>query len=316
MYLFILPPVAWFHLWVDMFLSMIGFLCCSIWHMFPERRVLHDQINTFNRIAGKVPCVIIVAMVVLISQMIEIHFAWFPSVEAHCVGRFVEPFQWTVVRSEVADSCDGRVTESFLMAALLMLCRMHECTTWYSSTQQHGNPGSISFSTILKYLLLLHLPARRLHMCDVPWIPVRTGVALDRYTHCRCQHPYYRNHCQKCEQQGHDAVHEQISVRYYRASSQNHHPGVVRQRDILSWLGSCGRGVWFKHWSRRCVSKGSGRSIRVQVQVQIEPCPKWLSGLPTNRDLQLGYGSNVNSQPVWIGRVVSGSPSGYMYSFI
>jgi len=64
------------------------------------------------------------------------------------------------------------------------------------------------------------------------------------------------------------------------------------------------------------VSNGSGPSLRVRVRVQTEPLPNWGSGSSINPNCPLGYGSMVNSQPVWIGRVVSGSHSGSIYRFI
>jgi len=64
------------------------------------------------------------------------------------------------------------------------------------------------------------------------------------------------------------------------------------------------------------VSTGSGLSLPVRVQVQTEPLPNWRSRLSMNGNIQFGYGSMVNSQPVWIGQVVSGSPSGSIYRFI
>jgi len=64
--------------------------------MFPERRLLHEQLNAFNRIAVKETCVIIVAKIVWISQTIVTYFAGFPRVDAHCVGYFVEPFEYSV----------------------------------------------------------------------------------------------------------------------------------------------------------------------------------------------------------------------------
>ena len=57
-------------------------------------------------------------------------------------------------------------------------------------------------------------------------------------------------------------------------------------------------------------SNGSGPSLRVRVRVRTEPLPNWWSGLSTHPNCQFGYGSMQISQPVWIGRVVSGSPSG------
>ena len=66
---------------------------------------------------------------------------------------------------------------------------------------------------------------------------------------------------------------------------------------------------------RISVSYGSGPSHCVRVRVQPELLPNWRSGLSINPDLQLGYGLMVNSQPVRIGRVVSGSPSGSIHRF-
>ena len=64
------------------------------------------------------------------------------------------------------------------------------------------------------------------------------------------------------------------------------------------------------------VSNGSGPSVRVRVRVQPEPLPNWRSGSSINPNRQFGYGSMANSQPVQIGRVISGSPSGSIYRFI
>jgi len=93
MYLFKPPPDAWFHLWLDMFLSIIQFLCWSKQHMFPECRLLHEELIPFNRIAVKETCVIIVAKVVWIDQMIIAHFAGFPRVDVHRVEHFMRPFE-------------------------------------------------------------------------------------------------------------------------------------------------------------------------------------------------------------------------------
>ena len=63
------------------------------------------------------------------------------------------------------------------------------------------------------------------------------------------------------------------------------------------------------------VSNGSGPSLQVRVRVQPEPLLNRLSGLSINPNRQLGYGSIVNSQAVWIGLVVSGSHSGSIHWF-
>jgi len=49
MYLFIPPPVAYFHRLVDMIISITKCLCWSIRHMFPERKLLHVELNAFNK---------------------------------------------------------------------------------------------------------------------------------------------------------------------------------------------------------------------------------------------------------------------------
>ena len=64
------------------------------------------------------------------------------------------------------------------------------------------------------------------------------------------------------------------------------------------------------------VSNGSGPSLRVRVWVTTEPLPNWQSGLSTHPNSQFGYGLMQTSQPVWIGHVVSGSPSWSICRFI
>jgi hypothetical protein len=61
--------------------------------MFPERRLLHEELNEFNMITVKETCVIIIAKVVCIGQMDVIHFAGFPRVDSHWVGHFIQPFE-------------------------------------------------------------------------------------------------------------------------------------------------------------------------------------------------------------------------------
>jgi hypothetical protein len=99
---------------------------------------------------------------------------------------------------------------------------------------------------------------------------------------------------------------------------------------------NCTPGCTYHHMVKpreaaKCTLRGSGRiyrrrtvysirnssepSHRVRVRVQTEPFPNWWSGLSINLNCQLGYGSQVNSQPIWIGQVVSGSPCGSIYRF-
>jgi len=57
--------------------------------MFPELRLLHQELNAFNRIGAKEKCVIVVANIVWIGQTIVIHNVRFPRVDAHLVEHFV-----------------------------------------------------------------------------------------------------------------------------------------------------------------------------------------------------------------------------------
>jgi len=62
-----------------------------------------------------------------------------------------------------------------LIAAVLMLCLMHQCADQYSSSQGNGDHRVTSLLKISKYSLLLGLRARPLSKCSVPWICVQTG---------------------------------------------------------------------------------------------------------------------------------------------
>ena len=61
--------------------------------MFPEWRLLHEDLNAFIRIAVKEMCEIIIMMVVWIGVTIATHFASFPRVNANRVGHFIQPFE-------------------------------------------------------------------------------------------------------------------------------------------------------------------------------------------------------------------------------
>ena len=111
-YLFIPPPVAWFHLWVDTLLTFIEFLSWSIRHMVSECGLLHDKINSFNQRAVKETYVIIVAKVVWIGKTILTHLARFPIVDTHWVRHFVLWFEEIVRGRKVADNCHHRVVSA------------------------------------------------------------------------------------------------------------------------------------------------------------------------------------------------------------
>jgi hypothetical protein len=91
--------------------------------MFPERRLLHELLNTVNRIVIKEMWVTIVAKVVWIGETILIHCAGFRSVDAHCVVHFVQHFENSVGRSEVADSCHCRVPDKLIDSSSAQVVR-------------------------------------------------------------------------------------------------------------------------------------------------------------------------------------------------
>jgi len=109
-YLFISPPVIWFHIWVDTFPCINQFLCCSIRHMFPEGRLLHNDLNAFYRMAVKEMCAIIVAKGVWPGQTIETHCriskSWCPSHRRFCSTVWI-----SMGRSKVSNYCHHRVSE-------------------------------------------------------------------------------------------------------------------------------------------------------------------------------------------------------------
>jgi len=61
------------------------------------------------------------------------------------------------------------------------------------------------------------------------------------------------------------------------------------------------------------VRNGSEMSLQVRVQVWAKPLSNCRPGPSINPNRQPRYGSMVNSQPVWIGRIVSGLPSESIY---
>ena len=64
------------------------------------------------------------------------------------------------------------------------------------------------------------------------------------------------------------------------------------------------------------VSNGSGPSNWDRVWVRAQMLANRRSGLSIHLKRQFGSGSMLISQPVWLGRVVSGSPSGSVCRFI
>jgi len=68
--------------------------------------------------------------------------------------------------------------------------------------------------------------------------------------------------------------------------------------------------------SSTSISNISGPSVRDLHQVKTKLLPNWRSGSSINVNRQPGFRSMVNSHPVWIGQVVTWSPSGFCYWFI
>jgi len=82
--------------------------------MLPEHRLLNEEFNTFNRIVVKKTCVIIVTKVVWIRQRIVTQFSGFPKFDTHHIGHIIQPFQYSVGQSDVADGCYCRLPEKFV----------------------------------------------------------------------------------------------------------------------------------------------------------------------------------------------------------
>jgi len=76
-----------------MFISIIEFICWGIHHMFPEHRLLHDELNAFNRMAIDNPYVMMNEKIVSFSQTIVRCFAEFPRVNSQGIGYCVEPVE-------------------------------------------------------------------------------------------------------------------------------------------------------------------------------------------------------------------------------
>jgi hypothetical protein len=57
--------------------------------MFPECRLLHDEPNTFKRIAVIERCIIIIGMVVWIGKMIVTRIFQYPRNDSHRIGHFL-----------------------------------------------------------------------------------------------------------------------------------------------------------------------------------------------------------------------------------
>jgi len=143
--------------------------------MFPERRLLHKELNAFNRLAVKEMCVIIVAKVVGIGQKIVTHFADFQ--ESIPIAEDISFNHLNTVRYEMKLLTVAIIgfLNSSLIAALVKFCLTHQCVNRYSLSQVNSDRTSFSSSNRLKYLLLIGFPARRLSKCGVPQIRVRTG---------------------------------------------------------------------------------------------------------------------------------------------
>jgi hypothetical protein len=82
--------------------------------MFPERRLLHEELNALNMIAVQERCVVIDAKVVWISQIMVTHFGGFARVNAHWMGHSAQPCKYILEPSEVTDGCHRRVPEKLV----------------------------------------------------------------------------------------------------------------------------------------------------------------------------------------------------------
>jgi len=82
--------------------------------MFPECRLLHDELKSFNWIVVNETSLIIIQKVAWIGQKIETYCAGCPWVDAHHVECILQPFEYTEGRDDVADVCYHRVPETLI----------------------------------------------------------------------------------------------------------------------------------------------------------------------------------------------------------
>lgn len=101
--------------------------------MFCEFRFLHEELNAFNWIAEEELCVIIIAKDVSIRQTIVTDFAWFPRVNTHHIGHFLELLNKVRDKVKLLTVAIVGYLNSALTAALHMLCLAHRCANQYTS---------------------------------------------------------------------------------------------------------------------------------------------------------------------------------------
>jgi len=97
------------------------------------------------------------------------------------------------------------------------------------------------------------------------------------------------------------------------------HRYMTRWHQMLNSFPNLSPGFPYNHWSNFSVSSvhnGSGPFLRVRVCVRTAQLSNSLFGLWITPNHDCGYGSLVNSQPVWIEMGVSGSPSRSIHIFI
>jgi len=88
---------------------------------------------------------------------------------------------------------------------------------------------------------------------------------------------------------------------------------------LLSWCTESGQHRCHSSilpFTKSSVSNSSRPWHQGQARVETEPLPNWRCWLSIYPSCQFGYSSMDISQPIWIGRVVSRSPSGSICRFI
>jgi len=96
--------------------------------MFPECRLLDEELNGFNRIAVNETCVIIVTKDVSTNLMIVTHCAGSPKADACCLGHFVQPLNIVWDKVKLLMVAIIGFLKTLLIAPLLELCLTHKCT--------------------------------------------------------------------------------------------------------------------------------------------------------------------------------------------
>jgi len=231
-------------------------------------------------------CTVIIAKVVWIGQMILTYVAQCPWVNAHV---------YNISANHLNNVCDEvklltvtilEFLKCSLIAALLMLCLTHHCTTQCTCSEE----------TVI--ISLLH--CRRSQASCYKWAcrldnslsivyhycVSEMSVIVDRYRYFCPRLLDDWNYCQKSEDTGYNSVDQTMESVYYRARSQHHPPVHVQQMHVPSCPCGLGGGESYQCWSKR-TSQSS--------KVTIDSSPYFITNMKCRNNVKkcLGFFRNL-----------------------